>query len=109
MPDVGVPELLIIAVIALLIFGPAKMADVGGALGKSIREFRKASKEDEGTSPQVLASANGGSAGMQTTSAPSATDAASGQTRFCTECGKQNGADQNFCSQCGTSMKVASA
>ena len=42
MPEVGVPELLIIAVIALVIFGPAKVADVGGALGKSIREFRKA-------------------------------------------------------------------
>jgi sec-independent protein translocase protein TatA len=37
MPDLGVPELLIIAVIVLLLFGPGKAADIGGSLGKSIR------------------------------------------------------------------------
>ena len=43
MPDIGVPELLIIAVIVVLLFGPGKAADLGGSLGKSIREFRRAS------------------------------------------------------------------
>lgn len=47
MPDLGVPELLIIAVIVLLLFGPGKAADIGGSLGKSIREFRKATREDD--------------------------------------------------------------
>jgi sec-independent protein translocase protein TatA len=42
--------LLIILAIVLLIFGPGKLGDVGGALGKSIREFRKSSHgEDEST------------------------------------------------------------
>ncbi len=41
-------ELLIILAIVVLIFGPGKLGDVGGALGKSIREFRKsASSEDD--------------------------------------------------------------
>ena len=43
MPQLGVPELLIILVIIVVIFGVGRLGDVGGALGKGIREFRKAS------------------------------------------------------------------
>jgi sec-independent protein translocase protein TatA len=45
MPNIGAPELIVILVIALLIIGPGKLPDVGSALGKSIREFRKASSD----------------------------------------------------------------
>src|SRR5262245_58794993 len=45
MPNIGPLELVIILVIALLILGPGKLPDVGAALGKSIREFRKASTD----------------------------------------------------------------
>jgi len=45
MPNIGPVELVIILVIALLILGPGKLPDVGAALGKSIREFRKASSD----------------------------------------------------------------
>jgi sec-independent protein translocase protein TatA len=45
MPTPGPLELVIILVIALLILGPGKLPDVGAALGKSIREFRKASTD----------------------------------------------------------------
>jgi len=45
MPTPGPLELVIILVIALLILGPGKLPDVGSALGKSIREFRKASSD----------------------------------------------------------------
>jgi TatA/E family protein of Tat protein translocase len=45
MPNIGPVELVIILVIALLILGPGKLPDVGSALGKSIREFRKASSD----------------------------------------------------------------
>ena len=43
--NIGAPELIVILVIALLIIGPGKLPDVGSALGKSIREFRKASSD----------------------------------------------------------------
>ena len=39
---IGVTELILILVIALVVFGPGKLPDVGRALGKSIREFRNA-------------------------------------------------------------------
>ena len=45
MPTPGPLELIIILVIALLILGPGKLPDVGSSLGKSIREFRKASSD----------------------------------------------------------------
>jgi TatA/E family protein of Tat protein translocase len=45
MPNIGAPELIIILVIALLILGPGKLPEVGASLGKSIREFRKASTD----------------------------------------------------------------
>ena len=40
-------HLLVIFVIALLVFGPKKLPDLGKALGESIREFKKAMTEDE--------------------------------------------------------------
>jgi sec-independent protein translocase protein TatA len=39
---IGVPELLVILVVALIIFGPGRLPEIGGALGKGIRDFKKA-------------------------------------------------------------------
>ncbi|MBI1816916.1 MAG: twin-arginine translocase TatA/TatE family subunit [Deltaproteobacteria bacterium] len=49
MLGMGVPELLVILVVALVIFGPGKLPEVGSALGKGIRDFKKAfeGKEEE--------------------------------------------------------------
>jgi TatA/E family protein of Tat protein translocase len=44
-PGLGMTELVIILVIALIIFGPRKLPELGKSLGKSIGEFRKASNE----------------------------------------------------------------
>jgi sec-independent protein translocase protein TatA len=42
---IGVPELLIILVIILIIFGAGKLPEIGGALGKGIKNFKKATTE----------------------------------------------------------------
>jgi len=41
----GVPELIIILIIALIIFGPRKLPEVGAAFGKALREFKRGTQE----------------------------------------------------------------
>jgi TatA/E family protein of Tat protein translocase len=43
--SLGFPELLVIFVIALIVFGPKKLPDLGRSLGKSLAEFKRASNE----------------------------------------------------------------
>jgi len=44
---IGVPELVVILVIALIIFGPGKLPEIGSALGKGIRDFKKSFEGEE--------------------------------------------------------------
>jgi len=53
----GWPEILLILVIVLVIFGVGRLPQVGGAIGKSIREFRKARQGEDEKSKGVAKSA----------------------------------------------------
>ncbi len=44
---IGMPELIIILVIILIIFGAGKLPEIGGGIGKGIRNFKKATKEPD--------------------------------------------------------------
>ncbi|HPZ43277.1 MAG TPA: twin-arginine translocase TatA/TatE family subunit [Bacillota bacterium] len=45
MPHIGATELILVLVLALIIFGPGKLPDLGKAVGKTISEFRRSSRE----------------------------------------------------------------
>jgi sec-independent protein translocase protein TatA len=44
LPQIGMPELLLLLVIVMFVFGVGRLPEVGGALGKAIREFRQSSQ-----------------------------------------------------------------
>ena len=52
--SIGMPELIIIFVIALIIFGPRKLPELGKSLGRSINEFKKASTDLQNTLEQEI-------------------------------------------------------
>jgi sec-independent protein translocase protein TatA len=45
--NIGPGELILVLVIVLIIFGPGKLPDIGNAIGRGVREFRKASSDIE--------------------------------------------------------------
>jgi sec-independent protein translocase protein TatA len=49
MGNIGVPELIIIFVVALIVFGPKKLPELGKSLGRGLSEFRRASNELKAT------------------------------------------------------------
>ena len=52
--SIGMPELIIILVIALIIFGPRKLPELGKSLGRSINEFKRASADLQSTLEQEI-------------------------------------------------------
>jgi sec-independent protein translocase protein TatA len=51
---IGMPELIIILVIALIIFGPRKLPELGKSLGRSLNEFKRASADLQNTLEQEI-------------------------------------------------------
>ncbi|MFJ7825961.1 twin-arginine translocase TatA/TatE family subunit [Psychrobacillus sp. NPDC096623] len=45
MPNIGVPGLIIILVIALIVFGPSKLPQLGRAVGQTLKEFKNSTKD----------------------------------------------------------------
>ncbi len=100
MPDVGVPELLIILVVVLVVFGASRLADIGGSMGKAIKEFRREVRdgEDAPASPPTNGSR---------TAAPVPEQPVIAGTATCGSCGTVNPRGAKFCAECGTSLTAA--
>jgi sec-independent protein translocase protein TatA len=56
MPNVGPLEVIVVAIIALVVFGPKRVPELGKSLGKGIREFRASidGKDDDGEEPEPV-------------------------------------------------------
>jgi TatA/E family protein of Tat protein translocase len=68
--NIGMPELIIIFVIALIIFGPRKLPELGRSLGKSLNEFKRASNELKNTLDEEIRVEESRSAERQTAPEP---------------------------------------
>ncbi|WP_407538932.1 twin-arginine translocase TatA/TatE family subunit [Deinococcus radiomollis] len=69
MPNLGFPEIMIILVVALLVFGPKKLPDLGRSLGNGIREFRKGT---QGLKDELAGSMKDAPAAQPTVATPQA-------------------------------------
>lgn len=82
-------HLIIIAVVALIIFGPSRLPEIGRSIGKTLKEFQAATKEatqsfsDEVQKPEIK---------------PAAT------TSTCKSCSKPIAAGAKFCPECGAAQ-----
>ena len=55
MPNIGLPEILIVLVIALIVFGPRRLPEMGRSLGRGIREFKESvTGKDEDDAPDEI-------------------------------------------------------
>lgn len=59
--NLGVPELILILIVALVVFGPGKLPEVGRSLGKGIGEFKEALRKTENTIKSDLKEEDGSS------------------------------------------------
>lgn len=91
-------ELALILLIVVLIFGVGRLPEVGGAVGKGIREFRKSTRDDADGAPPPPAMDSA------TDSEVPPVAAGASDRAFCTECGTANARNAKFCAQCGHAM-----
>jgi len=115
LPHLGPMELVIILVIALMVFGAGKLPEVGSALGKGIKEFKKATNDEPAreiaastVTPAPAPPPPTAPVGT-TTAAPSAAPGVPPTVAgaFCPQCGAQAAADTRFCARCGASIPTA--
>jgi TatA/E family protein of Tat protein translocase len=76
MGPIGLPELVIIFIVALIIFGPRKLPELGRSLGKSIQEFKRASNELRSTLDEEIRLEDRRTAVAAATTAPPPPDVA---------------------------------
>jgi sec-independent protein translocase protein TatA len=88
--------LLIILVIALLLFGPRRLPELGESIGKAIRSFKKAHEEGPGAESLPPSGENPGAAASP----------ASAQPATCPKCQKSLAGDFAFCPHCGQNLKA---
>lgn len=106
----GIPELLIIVVVVLIIFGPKNLPKLGSALGKTVKNVRDGMEEgDDKDSKKVEEPkadetedvvADEDDADVEDAPAEKAKE----DVQFCPKCGTENAADAAFCKKCGAKL-----
>jgi len=99
-PEIGISGLIVILVVALLVFGPKRLPEIGRSLGKGMREFKDSiagSDEPDSPSEPLL---------LEQSEEPE-TATATGQTgrHLCAGCGVEARAEDRFCSSCGAPLE----
>lgn len=111
----GPGELLLILVVALIVFGPGKLPEIGSAIGKSIREFKRATSE---MTQELTQSVNDvkqpieevkNLASLTEPQTFSGTHTIMDSGKVCSKCSARNPSSNKFCGNCGADLSVAEA
>ena len=97
----GAPELLIILVICLIIFGPKNLPKLGKSIGETVKGVREGMEEE----PKKVEDSKKATE-VVNESAEDAADADEGYVVFCSKCGAKNSASSEFCSKCGNKLST---
>jgi sec-independent protein translocase protein TatA len=85
----GMPELLVILVIALLVFGVGRLPEIGSSLGRAIKGFKEATEKREPEPPEPQ---------------EAKAEVKGGGGKTCPDCGKTAQSDAVFCPGCGKKL-----
>ena len=85
---IGVGELLLVLVVALIVFGPGRLPEIAGSMGRAMRDFRRAVTD----------------LSVDLTREPSPAAAPPAAQRTCPNCSTSNPKTFNFCRQCGAPL-----
>ena len=92
---VGAGELLLILIVALIVFGPGRLPEIAGSMGRALRDFRRAVTDM--------------SVDLTREPTPPPTAPTPGEQRTCPQCNTTNPKAFNFCRQCGAALTDESA
>ena len=106
----GIPELLIIVVVVLIIFGPKNLPKLGSALGKTVKNVRDGMEEGDDKDSKKVEEPKADEAedvvadedDADVEDAPA--EKAKEDVQFCPKCGAENVADAAFCKKCGAKL-----
>jgi sec-independent protein translocase protein TatA len=94
---------VIILLVLVMLFGATRLADLGGSLGKGVREFRKNIRDDEDEAGAAPTASTSTTTATATPVAPSNGDEVISAVR-CPSCGALNVMGSKHCNQCGASI-----
>lgn len=101
----GPLELVIILLVLVMLFGATRLADLGGSLGRGIKEFRKEISSDDGT--PAPPSATTSTSTITPPPAPNTNGAETVSAVKCPSCGTLNPVGARHCNQCGSALTTA--
>jgi sec-independent protein translocase protein TatA len=97
-------ELVIILLVLVMLFGATRLADLGGSLGKGIKEFKKSVKDDDEEEPVTAAAAPTVHASPSTPPEAASNGAETVSAVKCPNCGTLNPVGSRHCNQCGAAL-----
>jgi len=99
---------VIIIIIALIIFGPRRLPEVGRWVGRSITEFRKGSQEMTSALREGMSESQQAGDQKNTIAKSAPAQSAPVNNKFCVKCGASNPQEALFCSKCGNPFPTQS-